>query len=171
MASARADSLTPTYTDWREFTDHTCKGSKRYSLLISYSTHFSVNKITVFLKVSFSHSTFRQVKKHFITIWIFTWMCQKCMQECSNTLQTQADRDGVPFKPEHAAWCNRPPHGQLASCTNLCPSSDRELGNLHCVSIHHKYFTTDCILVLTKFLDRSFKVFVVWKLKRQIKIP
>lgn len=60
---------------------------------------------------------------------------------------------------------------QLASCINLCPSSDGELGNLHRVSIHHKYLTTDCILVLTKFLDRSFKVFVVWKLKREIKIP
>lgn len=59
MASARTDDLTPAYTDWHEFTDHTCKGSKHYSLLISYSTHFSVSKITVFWKVSFSHSTFR----------------------------------------------------------------------------------------------------------------
>lgn len=49
--------------------------------------------------------------------------------------------------------------------TDLGPSSNRKFCNLYCVSIHHKYLTTDSILVLTKFLDGAFKVFIVWKLQ------
>lgn len=49
--------------------------------------------------------------------------------------------------------------------TYLGPCPYRKLCNLYCVPVHHKYFTTHYILILTKFLNGSFEVFVVWELK------
>lgn len=49
--------------------------------------------------------------------------------------------------------------------TYLGPCPYRKLCNLYCVPVHHKYFTTHYILILTKFLNGPFEVFVVWELK------